>query len=924
MKGDVLLKKRRYIIPLIIVLVLIFISSFNTIINFITDYQWFRELGFTDTFLKRLKTQFTIGVPTFIILLTAIYLYFNFIKRKYYKTSHIDSAAKDDKWLNRGFFIFSFAISYIITQIFIRNLWFNVLQFLNRTSFNLKDPIFSRDISFYVFVLPLLKSVIGLLFLLIILLLVLTFIAYILLFSLRRPDYNVYDEDVFNIRRRVSSFINTNALKGAAFQLGILAAAIFIVTGLSYWLNSYKILYSTRGVIFGAGFTDVNVSLWVNRILAVISIIYAFILLISIRRKSFKKAAFGIIIFIAISIIGNVAAGLVQQFIVEPNEISREEEYISYHIEYTQRAYGLDNVEEREFPVSYDLTREDLLRNEDIINNIRINDYIPITQTYNQLQAIRLYYTFNDVDVDRYIIDGKYTQVFLSARELDQENLQNKTWINKHLKYTHGYGIVLSPVNAVTPSGQPDLLIKNIPPVSDSDLVINRPEIYFGESTNDYIIVNTDEMEFDYPEGSDNKHTIYEGEAGIPLKGLNRLLYAIKEKNYRIFISSNINPDSRIIMYRNIRERVNKIAPFIEYDKDPYIVLNQEDGKLYWIIDGYTVTDKYPYSQPYSEESNVNYIRNSVKVVIDAYNGTTKYYVFDENDPIIQTYKKIFPDLFVDASQMPQGLLSHIRYPETVFDIQSRVYRIYHVDNPMVFYNEEDLWDIAQEKYMAESVQVEPTYVMFKLPDEEDIEFLLTIPYTPRTKPNMTSLFVARNDAENYGKLFLYRFLKGITVDGPAMVESRIDQNTAISEEFTLWSQQGSRVLRGNMIIVPIEDSLLYVEPIYLESDSPNSLPEMKRVVVSYGDRIVMAESLKEALEGIFGIVEEGVENEEEAEEVEIPEGEIDEDIQQLVERANELYKKAKEALQNGNWAEYGRYLDELEEVLKNMESIFK
>lgn len=919
MKGDVYLKKRFFIVPFVIALIIIFIASFESIIEFITDYQWFRELNLTDTYLKRLKTQFTIGIPTFVLLSVFIYFYFIFIKKRHYRISGIDGSTINDRWLNRGFMAVSLFISFIISEVFISNLWFNILQFINRTSFNIKDPIFNNDISFYVFVLPLLKSAVGLLFFLIAMLLMLTFIAYLLLFSFRRGDSHVVDDDLFG-SRRIPRFVNNMALKNAIFQLGILGSAIFVVLGLNFWLNTYELLYSQRGVVFGAGYTDVNITLWVYRAMAAASLVYAFIFLISIRRKSFRKAVIGVAVLFAISIIGNMAAGLVQRFIVEPDEISKEEKYIKYHIEHTQRAYGLDNVEEREFPVSQDLTREDLFENMDIVNNIRINDYLPIAQTYNQLQAIRLYYTFNDVDIDRYMVNGKYTQVFLSARELDQQNLQAATWINKHLKYTHGYGIVLSPVNAVTASGQPDLLIKNIPPVSDSDLEIKRPEIYFGESTNDYIIVNTDEMEFDYPEGSDNKHTVYEGTAGIELRRINRLLYAIRERNYKILVSSNINSDSRIVMYRNIMDRVNKIAPFMEYDEDPYIVLNQDDGRLYWIIDAYTVTDKYPYSKPFSKETDINYIRNSVKVVIDAYNGTTSFYVFDDNDPIVQTYRRIFPDLFADASEMPSGLLSHIRYPQTLFDIQSEVYRIYHIDNPMVFYNEEDFWDIAQEKYMSDVLQVESNYVMFKLPDEEDVEFLLTVPYTPRTKPNMTSLFVARNDGEDYGKLFLYKFPKGITVDGPMMVESRIDQNTAISEELTLWSQQGSRVLRGNMVIVPIENSLLYVEPIYLESDSENSLPEMKRVVVSFKDKIVMKESLREALENIFGIIEE-------VEEIppseEIHEG-LEGDIEELVIRANELYNSAEEALRNGNWADYGKYMDELEKVLIQMESIFK
>ena len=433
-------------------------------------------------------------------------------------------------------------------------------------------------------------------------------------------------------------------------------------------------------------------------------------------------------------------------------------------------------------------------------------------------------------------------------------------------------------------------------------------------------------MEFDYPEGSDNKQTKYEGAAGIRLGGINKLLFALKERDYKILISNNIKSDSRIIVYRNIMERIKKIAPFIDYDDDPYIVINQEDGKLYWIIDGYTTTDKYPYSKPYSEKTSTNYIRNSVKVVVDAYNGTTRYYIFDGEDPIIQTYRKIFPDLFLDKSQMPEGLMSHIRYPINYFDIQAEIYKTYHIGNPMVFYNEEDLWDIAQEKYMTEVLEVEPTYVMFKLPDEEEVEFLLTVPYTPRTKPNMTSLFVARNDGEDYGKLFIYKFPKGETVDGPMMVESRIDQTTSISEEMTLWSQQGSRVLRGNMIIVPIESSLLYVEPIYLVSDNENSLPEMKRVVLSYKDQIVMEETLDKALNRVFNIKEEedAKIDESNGEKPESPEEKgKDQELPKLIQRAIELFNKAKEASQSGNWADYGEYINELERVLKELEKTY-
>jgi len=435
--------------------------------------------------------------------------------------------------------------------------------------------------------------------------------------------------------------------------------------------------------------------------------------------------------------------------------------------------------------------------------------------------------------------------------------------------------------------------------------------------TNDYIIVNTDELEFDYPSGSENVETLYQGDAGIELSGLNKLLFAIRESSLKILISGNINSDSRIVINRNINERIRKIAPFIEYDDDPYVVVNQEDGRLYWIIDGYTVSSRYPYSQPYGN-TNVNYIRNSVKVVIDAYNGATNYYVFDENDPVIETYRKIFPDLFLDKEDMPTGLQAHVRYPQLMFDIQSDIYRTYHMSNPRVFFSREDLWDIAKEKYMMGQVQtVESQYLMFKLPEEDSVEFLLTVPYTPTNRNNMTSLLVARNDGDSYGELILYRLPKSENIQGPMMIESRIDQDSVISPQLTLWSQEGSRVLRGNLLVIPIENSLLYVEPIYLQADNENSLPEAKRVIVAFRDRIVMEETLELALEQLFGS---GVPRE--AEDTPRDEGDrvvVEGDVVELVKRANEVFNRAKESSQRGDWASYGEHIKELEEILSQL-----
>ena len=914
-------RKSSYVLTLAIIVLFILVGSFTNIIDFITDYKWFSELGYTGTFLTKLKSQFLIGVPTFLVVFVLIMVYLMSIKKNYYKLSHIVPDKNGEKRLNKLLAVVAVLISIFTSSTFAGKLWFTILQYKNSTMFNINDPIFSKDISFYIFKLPLLSEIISLLILLMFILIVVTVAFYFLMITIRRPateNSNVFDFTDFADQKEKYKGVGRKIFNTALVQVSIIGLVIFIIFGLNYILKSYYLVYSPRGVAFGASYTDVHVALGLNRIMAVIAILSAFGFLFGTLKKNMKIALAGPAILVAVAILGNVAIGAIQKFIVEPDEVSKEQKYLEYNIEFTQKAYGIADVEEKRFPVSQELTKESIMNNEETIKNIRINDYTPVEQVYNQIQAIRSYYRFNDVDIDRYNIDGKYTQVFLSARELDQKklNAQAKTWINQHLRYTHGYGFTLSPVNSVTTEGQPKLLVKNIPPVTDINLKIERPEIYFGEITNNYIVVNTDEKEFDYPKGDDNQDTIYQGTAGIELSGINKLLFAIKNGNLKLLISSNINSDSRIIMYRNVLERVRKIAPFIEYDDDPYLVVNQEDGKLYWIIDGYTMTSRYPYSEPY-KNIGVNYIRNSVKVTIDAYNGDVKYYVFDENDPIIMTYKKIFKDLFIDKEQMPKAIREHTRYPQKIFDIQSDIYRIYHMDNPRVFYNKEDAWDIAKEKYLGEIQTVESNYSMFKLPGEEKAEFLLSVPYTPATKPNMISLLVARNDGENLGKLFIYKFPKSKNIPGPMTMESKIDQDSNISPQLTLWSQKGSNVLRGNMMTIPIEDSLIYVEPIYLQADNENGLPEVKRVIVGYKDKIVMEETLDLALSKIFGQMDVEEDNNGVVDDVDTDI--TDQSMEQLILKANELFNNAREASQNGDWAKYGEYINELEQILAQL-----
>ena len=486
----------------------------------------------------------------------------------------------------------------------------------------------------------------------------------------------------------------------------------------------------------------------------------------------------------------------------------------------------------------------------------------------------------------------------------------SQEWLNKHLKYTHGYGVTLSRVDKVTSSGQPDMMIDSIPPVSQiAEIQIDRPEIYFGELTNNYILVKTNEEEFDYPDGSSNVYTTYEGDAGIELNFFNRLMFSIRERSLKLLVSTNIDSDSRIVINRNINERVKKIMPYLSYDEDPYIVT--ADGKLYWVIDAYTMSDNYPYSEPFSDMSNVNYIRNSVKVVIDAYNGTTNYYLVDDSDPIANTMKKIYPDLFRDFDEMPEAIQSHIRYPNTLFQIQANIYARYHMEDVNVFYQGEDLWDISNEIYGISEQPMTPNYYIMKLPGESTEEFVNTIPYTPRDKDNMMGLLVARNDGEHYGELILYQLPKSKITYGPMQIEAQIDQNTEISKEFSLWNSSGSTYTRGNMFVIPIEDSLIYVEPVYLEA-SNSAIPEVKRVIVAYNDKIAYEETLTEALASLFG------------ESTAPPAGTTQDPVDdpseltntELIALANEAFTNAQAAMQSGDWAGYGKYLDQLENYL--------
>ena len=914
--------KGNIFIALVVFIAIAVISSFGSIISFLANYQWFGELGYIGTFLTKIKTQLFVGIPLFIIVFIVFYFYASRLKSKYYEETGVIPDDKTKKNFSIGLKLGSALISFFFTFTVVSNLWFEILQFLNSTSFNYADPIFNNDVSFYVFKLPLITSLLNTAITIIFALIVVTVLYNILVMGTKQVKKQKEDEKVidFEDMRRKGQInfegIDKNMITNIIKQISIFGFILMILIGINLWLRAYGLLYSERGAVFGAGYTDVLIDLNVYRITAVLAVAGSLAFLFGARKRKLKTALLFPALIIIVSIIGTIAGGLVESFIVEPDQISKEAQYIQNNIRSTRKAFKLSEIEEIDFPIDYELDSEDIRNNPEIIRNIRINDYRPIKQTYNQIQGIRPYYLFNDVDVDRYMINGEYRQTFISGRELDQTRLvdQAQNWVNQYLKYTHGYGFALSPVNAVSSDGQPVLMVRDIPPTTTTDLNITRPEIYFGEKTNEYVIVKTDEEEFDYPLGNENAMTIYEGEAGIELSGLNKLLFSLRERSYQILISNNINSESRIVLHRNIMERVNKIAPFINFDGNPYLILNQDDGKLYWIIEGFTTSEDFPYSQPL-EGSTLNYVRNSVKAVVDAYNGTTDFYIADADDPIIETYNKIFPDLLKPYEDMPLGIEFHTRYSQTFFDIQSELYRTYHMTNTNVFFGREDYWDISQEKYMDGEQTVESNYVMFKLPDRDSVEFLLTVPYSPKGKNNMTAMLVGGNDLDNYGKLFIYKFPKGENIPGTNMIEARIDQDSEISPQLTLWSQEGSSVLRGNLIIIPIEDSLLYVEPIYLQSSNgTNSLPEMKRVIVGYGDQIVMDTTLELALDKIFGNIAETPQEEQDRED------EVEQTIQELIIRANEAYQNALEAQKNGNWTSYGIYISDLERLLERLQ----
>jgi uncharacterized membrane protein (UPF0182 family) len=894
-----------------IFLTLAFILSISEIVRLVTDYWWFDALGFSRIFMISLTAKlllFAVSASFFLIFLLGNL----WISSKANPSrSEVPSKLKIVIAL-----VLSFFVGLASSQ-----KWFVVLQYLNQETFTLQDPIFQKNVAFYVFSLPFIHAVRSFLMACVVLTIIVVLLDYMQSFIIRMfkqaqvstpagegPIYDVSFQSAIAGMKR-------NALA----HIAVLGSFFFILLAANHYLARFSIMYSEKGIVVGAGYTDVAIYLPITKILMVLALLvallfYVWIFFISGRQNQRKSSilVYAVVFYLLASFIGpTVIPGIVQTYKVSPNEISLEAPYIESNIRFTKIAYGLADVEEKPFRAEMNLTPEVLVDSPETMENIRILDWRPLIQTYKQTQEIRLYYDLSGIDIDRYEINGRYTEVMLAPREMDQDQLVSKTWVNLHTVYTHGFGAVMSPVNSVTREGLPNYLIKDIPPtytVDEPKLQIEKPQIYYGERDNDFVLVNTRTEEFDYPKGDTNEYIRYDGGGGVQLEtAMKKLLMALRFMDVKILLSSDITPESRIMFERDVRDRILKITPFLMLDRDPYITIC--DGRLVWIQDAYTVTGNFPYSE---KRGSVNYIRNSVKVTVDAYDGDVTYYIADTTDPIIATYARIFSEQFKSLDLMPGELKKHVRYPEDLFKIQSDIYNTYHMDDVKVFYNKEDAWQIPHEVYgTSQQVLVEPYYIIIKLPGESDEEFILMSPFTPIRKDNMVAWLAARSDGDDYGKLLLYKFPKDKLVYGPLQIEAKFDQDSEISEQLTLWSQQGSRVTRGNLLVIPIEDSILYVEPLYIQAET-GQLPELKRMLVSDGERVVMEEDLDSALEALFGrdgTVARPVK----------PTGEAEEwSTEELIAEANDYYDAILDSM-GKNWTAFGENFERLGEVLDRL-----
>jgi uncharacterized membrane protein (UPF0182 family) len=869
-----------------------------------TDWLWFGETGYQSVFWTSLSTRLLLGSGAAAFAFLFVYVNLRLALRTLAEPYLVLGVALSDGrpliLQRRGISVLVGALSAVVAMVagvFASSHWLELLQYRNATSFGERDPILGYEISFYVFNLPFLTFVESLLLTVVLITLIGTVLVYLL------PGRAVLS--------RTGPF---GTLRGASRHISLLSVALFLILAAGALLDTTQLLLGKSDVILGATYADVTTRRPVLWILAGVSVFGALLALAHAfaTRTWLLVSAFGL--YATAWLGGGLVTTAVQRLVVTPNEQVKETPFIEYNITATRRAFGLDSIEERQLSGDGILTPRDIATNTGTIGNIRLWDRRPLLDTFGQLQELRRYYDFASIDIDRYIINGQYRQVMLSARELNAESLPNRNWIAERLTFTHGYGLTLGPVNEVSPEGLPVLFVKNIPPESPPELDVKEPSLYFSELASDYVFVKTRAREFHYPRGDSDVYRAYDGTGGISVGSMfNKLLFALRFRSVKILLSEDLTPDSRVLFHRNIIERVKTIAPFLTLDRDPYLVI--AGGRLYWMLDAYTSTSHYPYST--RTETGINYIRNSVKIVVDAYHGTTTFYLADRRDPLAATLAKIFPGLVRPLGDMPAELRRHVRYPEGLFSIQSAMYATYHMTNPAVFFNKEDQWEVPAIESGGTAAPMEPYYAIMRLPRERDIEFIEMLPFTPSRRDNLAAWLVARSDGSHYGRLVVFQFPKQKVVYGPRQIVARINQDQVISPQITLWNQQGSEVIQGTLLVVPIEESLLYIRPLYLRADG-GKIPELKRIIVAYQNTIVMEPTLDAALERVFrkGASQAAVEEPPPADTDVLPAIESPETLAPL---AREHYDKAMQAQRQGNWAVYGEEIKQVGAILEQM-----
>jgi uncharacterized membrane protein (UPF0182 family) len=892
-------------IPLLLLLVFL-VTSIPATAEFYTDWLWFQEVGYLPVFVRQLSARGTIGIVTGAIVLLFLWLNLRLalrtLRRREFTISTPDGprVISVDSGRIRSFMFAGALIVSVLMGLFSASRWETWLYSMNAVPFGRPDPILGYDISFYLFKLPLLEQVEGL-----------ALMTVVLAFAGVVAAHFAAGNIAFDPIRGV--FTSREARQ----QLAFLAAALLLVLAFGAWLRIPQLLTSASGVISGASYVDVHARMAATRLLMVVAVIGAGLAVYQSFARPLWPIAAAVGLYFVTAVGGNIYAAIIQRFVVAPNEQVRETPYIAHNIKGTREAFALDRVEERSISGEARLTREDLDRNGATIENVPLWNDQPLLDTFSQIQEIRTYYDFVSVDNDRYTLNGKYRQIMLSARELNSASLPSRTWINEHLTFTHGYGLTLGPVNEVTPEGLPVLFIRDLPPVSTVDLKVTQPAIYYGEMPNNHVFVRTKTEEFDYPRGDDNVFTTYQGNGGVAMSNLlRRLMFAIRFRSTDTFFSPMLTPDTRVMLHRRIRERVQMIAPFLSYDQDPYLAISE--GRLVWVQDCYTTSNRYPYS---TSIGGLNYIRNSVKVIIDAYHGTTTFHLLDPNDPVASTIGRVFPGLLTPLEKMPEDLRTRLRYPQLIFSMQAAMYATFHMTNPAIFYNREDQWEIPAFEVNNQSERMEPYYTIMKLPGEQGPEFIQMLPFTPRQKDNLAAWMVARSDGDHYGKLVAFQFPKQTVIFGPRQVAARISQDQVIAPQITLWNQQGSEVIQGTLLVIPIEESLIYIRPLYLRA-AGGKIPELKRVIVAYQNQIVMEETLDESLSRLFPGGRPRAEHVPVVPAGPTPPGQIEEsrtDVATLAAEARAIYDRALKAQREGNWALYGEEIKRLGEVLEKL-----